>query len=236
MEMEEFGHSSFTPTFFPPSFPPSTCALPIPGARVFVHPKEVIDINRKLNLPSFPLLSPLFSYPNELFEYLRLVYLTPEDIQGKKLSDMDFTDPISLENELAAMASIESACEDVSGKEAGRLRVSYLIFHGPPYFYSSIPAFPLPVLMMTSHLIPPPSYPHSPAILKALASYSTKEEDDARLINDGKLFNMFPKTQRMAIKHRRSEKRLLKKTAAAVKQQLLNLKSGKRKLRPEEED
>ena len=79
----------------------------------------------------------------------------------------------------------------------------------------------------------PPSLHPSP---QALASYSTKEEDDARLINDGKLFNMFPKTQRMAIKHRRSEKRLLKKTAAAVKQQLLNLRSGKRKLRPEEEE
>ncbi|EKU20304.1 ribulose- -bisphosphate carboxylase oxygenase small subunit n-methyltransferase i [Nannochloropsis gaditana CCMP526] len=100
---------------------------------------------------------------------------------GRALREMEFTDPISLENELAAMASIEGACEE------------------------------------------------------ALASYSTKEEDDARLINDSKLFNMFPKTQRMAIKHRRSEKRLLKKTAAAVKQQLLNLRSGKRKLRPEEE-
>ncbi|TFJ81448.1 hypothetical protein NSK_007409 [Nannochloropsis salina CCMP1776] len=122
-----------------------------------------------------------FPYPNELFEYLRLVYLTKEDMGGKALREMEFTDPISLENELAAMASIEGACEE------------------------------------------------------ALASYSTKEEDDARLINDSKLFNMFPKTQRMAIKHRRSEKRLLKKTAAAVKQQLLNLRSGKRKLRPEEE-
>jgi hypothetical protein len=81
----------------------------------------------------------------------------------------------------------------------------------------------------------PSHRPPSSSFLQALASYSTKEEDDARLINDSKLFNMFPKTQRMAIKHRRSEKRLLKKTAAAVKQQLLNLRSGKRKLRPEEE-
>jgi histone-lysine N-methyltransferase SETD3 len=121
-------------------------------------------------------------YPNELFEYLRLIYLTPEDMGGRSMSEIDYADPISLQNELAALASIESACAD------------------------------------------------------ALESYSTKEEEDARLINDGSLFNMLPKTQRMAIKHRRSEKRLLKKTAAAVKQQMLNLKSGKRKLRPDEDD
>jgi len=38
-------------------------------------------------------------------------------MQGRKLSEMEFTDPVSLENELAAMASIESACEDVSDWE-----------------------------------------------------------------------------------------------------------------------
>lgn len=122
------------------------------------------------------------SYPNELFEYLRLVYLTPEDAAGRALGDIDYADPVSLQNELAVFASIEEACTD------------------------------------------------------ALEQYSTKEEDDARLINDTRMFNMLPKTQRMAVKHRRSEKRLLKKTAAAVRQQMLNLRSGKRKLRPEEEE
>ena len=75
---------------------------------------------------------PLYAdrYPNELFEYLRLVYVTPEDLKGKTLGDVDYADPVSLENELAVMASIESACVD------------------------------------------------------AIASYSTKEEDDAKLIND----------------------------------------------------
>lgn len=73
------------------------------------------------------------------------------------------------------------------------------------------------------------------ACTEGLGLYSTTEEEDAKLINDPKLFNMFGKTQRMAIKHRRSEKRLLKKTAAAVRQQQLNLKSGKRSLYPPEE-
>ena len=121
-------------------------------------------------------------YPNELFEYLRLVYLTPEDLNGQNLEDVMFADPISMENELGVLASIESACMD------------------------------------------------------ALQNYFTTEEEDASMINDSSLFNMLPKTQRMAIKHRRSEKRLLKKTAAAVRQQALNLKSGRRPLRPEEED
>lgn len=116
-----------------------------------------------------------------MFEYLRLVWLTPEDAEGRALEDIDFADPVSLQNELAVFASIEDACTD------------------------------------------------------ALDQYSTKEEDDARLINDTRMFNMLPKTQRMAIKHRRSEKRLLKKTAAAVRQQMLNLRSGKRKLRPDDE-
>ncbi len=110
------------------------------------------------------------------------MYLTPEDAAGRALGEIDFADPVSLQNELAVFASIEEACVD------------------------------------------------------AIEQYSTKEEDDARLINDTKMFNMLPKTQRMAVKHRRSEKRLLKKTAAAVRQQMLNLRSGKRKLRPEEEE
>ena len=127
---------------------------------------------------------PLYAdrYPNELFEYLRLVYLTPDDAAGRQLENIDFADPVSLQNELAVFASIEEACSD------------------------------------------------------AIAQYSTKEEDDARLINDTRMFNMLPKTQRMAIKHRRSEKRLLKKTAAAVRQQMLNLRSGKRKLRPDDDE
>jgi histone-lysine N-methyltransferase SETD3 len=70
------------------------------------------------------------------------------------------------------------------------------------------------------------------ASLDALKSYATTEEDDAKLINDQRMFNMLDKTKRMAIKHRRSEKRLLKKTAAAVRQQIINLKSGRRPLRP----
>lgn len=118
-----------------------------------------------------------YRYPNELLEYLRLVYLMPEDMEGRSLDDIMYADAISMQNELAVLASIETACMD------------------------------------------------------ALENYSTSEEEDARLINDPSLFNMFPKTQRMAIKHRRSEKRLLKKTAAAVRQQLLNLKSGRRPLR-----
>jgi hypothetical protein len=153
-------------------------------------------------------------------------------MQGRKLSEMEFTDPVSLENELAAMASIESACEDVSGRGGGE---------GGKGAWSSERCFSFvcdraDVISSLSFPPPPTLPPPLPSLPQALASYSTKEEDDARLINDGKLFNMFPKTQRMAIKHRRSEKRLLKKTAAAVKQQLLNLRSGKRKLRPEEEE
>lgn len=132
-------------------------------------------------LTIFPSPPPL-RYPNELFEYLRLVYLTPEDLNGQALEDIMYNDPISMQNELAVLASIETAC------------------------------------------------------VEALDNYSTTEEEDARLINDSTMFNMFPKTQRMAIKHRRSEKRLLKKTAAAVRQQSVNLKSGRRPLRPEEED
>jgi len=43
-----------------------------------------------------------------------------EGVQGRKLSEMELADPVSLENELAAMASVESACEDVSDWEGGR--------------------------------------------------------------------------------------------------------------------
>ena len=46
------------------------------------------------------------------------------------------------------------------------------------------------------------------------------------MIMDTRLFNTLPKTMRMAIKHRRAEKRLLKRTIAAVQQQLKNYKNA----------
>lgn len=75
----------------------------------------LVDLSRACMPASHPTASHS-RYPNELFEYLRLVYLTKEDMGGRALREMEFTDPISLENELAAMASIEGACEEVSGK------------------------------------------------------------------------------------------------------------------------
>ena len=41
-------------------------------------------------------------------------------MQGRNLSEMELADPMSLENELAAMASLDSACEDVIDWEGGR--------------------------------------------------------------------------------------------------------------------
>lgn len=124
-------------------------------------------------------LFPLYAdrYPNELFEFLRLVFLKQSDLEGKTLEQLTFADPLTMENELSVLQAIEDAC------------------------------------------------------LQAIASYPTTEDEDSKVIGDTKLFMSLSKSQRMAIKHCRSEKRLLKKTAAAVRQQSTALKTGSRPLR-----
>ena len=58
------------------------------------------------------------------------------------------------------------------------------------------------------------------AIQKQLTLYPTTEEQDASIIKDRGMFRMLSYNQRMAVRHRRNEKRLLKRTIAALEKQI----------------
>lgn len=58
------------------------------------------------------------------------------------------------------------------------------------------------------------------AVKSQLTKYPTTEEEDAQLIQDKAMFRLFNYNQRMAIRHRRNEKRLLKRTIAALERQI----------------
>jgi hypothetical protein len=58
------------------------------------------------------------------------------------------------------------------------------------------------------------------AVSRQLSNYPQSEEDDAALIKDKSLFRLLSYNQRMAVRHRRNEKRLLKRTIAALEKQL----------------
>jgi hypothetical protein len=58
------------------------------------------------------------------------------------------------------------------------------------------------------------------AVKYQLGKYPNTEEEDAALIQDKALFRLFNYNQRMAIRHRRNEKRLLKRTIAALEKQI----------------
>jgi histone-lysine N-methyltransferase SETD3 len=58
------------------------------------------------------------------------------------------------------------------------------------------------------------------AVNRQLSKYPQTEEEDAALIKDKSLFRLLSKNQRMAVRHRRNEKRLLKRTIAALEQQI----------------
>lgn len=58
------------------------------------------------------------------------------------------------------------------------------------------------------------------AVTRQLGKYPNTEEDDAQLIKDKGMFRLFNYNQRMAIRHRRNEKRLLKRTIAALENQI----------------
>jgi Rubisco LSMT substrate-binding len=58
------------------------------------------------------------------------------------------------------------------------------------------------------------------AIKRQLSKYPQSEDDDAALIKDKSLFRLLSYNQRMAIRHRRNEKRLLKRTIAALEKQV----------------
>ncbi|GMI15864.1 hypothetical protein TrLO_g12087 [Triparma laevis f. longispina] len=58
------------------------------------------------------------------------------------------------------------------------------------------------------------------AVRGQLEKYETTEEEDVDLIQDKNLFNLLSKQSRMAIRHRRNEKRLLKRTIAALEKEI----------------
>mmetsp|Transcript_50354 Transcript_50354/g.75264 ORF Transcript_50354/g.75264 Transcript_50354/m.75264 type:complete len:588 (-) Transcript_50354:38-1801(-) len=58
------------------------------------------------------------------------------------------------------------------------------------------------------------------AVTRQLKNYPQTEEQDAAIIRDKGLFRLLNYNQRMAIRHRRNEKRLLKRTIAALQNQI----------------
>jgi hypothetical protein len=58
------------------------------------------------------------------------------------------------------------------------------------------------------------------AVTRQLSKYPTTEEQDAAVIKDKGMFRLLSYNQRMAIRHRRNEKRLLKRTIAALQKQI----------------
>jgi hypothetical protein len=59
------------------------------------------------------------------------------------------------------------------------------------------------------------------AVKRQLGKYPQTEEEDAELIKDKAMFRFLSYNQRMAVRHRRNEKRLLKRTIAALEKQFL---------------
>jgi Rubisco LSMT substrate-binding len=58
------------------------------------------------------------------------------------------------------------------------------------------------------------------AVERQLSKYPQTEEEDAEIIKDKALFRLLSYNQRMAVRHRRNEKRLLKRTIAALEKQI----------------
>lgn len=59
------------------------------------------------------------------------------------------------------------------------------------------------------------------AVKRQLSKYPNTEDQDALMIKDKGLFRLLSYNQRMAVRHRRNEKRLLKRTIAALEKQIL---------------
>lgn len=60
------------------------------------------------------------------------------------------------------------------------------------------------------------------AVKYQLGLFPQTEEDDAAIIKDKAMFRLLSYNQRMAVRHRRNEKRLLKRTLAALEKQIRN--------------
>lgn len=58
------------------------------------------------------------------------------------------------------------------------------------------------------------------AVQRQLSKYPQSEDEDAEIIKDKTLFRLLSYNQRMAVRHRRNEKRLLKRTIAALEKQI----------------
>ena len=71
---------------------------------------------------------------------------------------------------------------------------------------------------------PLPSYTHTSIHLKE--RYPTTEDDDTALMSDRKMFKGLPQNARNAIRLRRTEKRLLKRTIATSERRLVQIRTG----------
>jgi Rubisco LSMT substrate-binding/SET domain len=58
------------------------------------------------------------------------------------------------------------------------------------------------------------------AVQRQLGKYPQTEDEDAEIIKDKSMFRLLSYNQRMAVRHRRNEKRLLKRTIAALEKQI----------------
>jgi len=59
------------------------------------------------------------------------------------------------------------------------------------------------------------------AVKRQLSKYPQSEEEDANMIRDKNMFRLLSYEKRMAVRHRRNEKRLLKRTIAALEKQVI---------------
>ncbi|CAM9726295.1 unnamed protein product [Laminaria digitata] len=62
------------------------------------------------------------------------------------------------------------------------------------------------------------------ACLATIEGYPTTEEQDSLIMNDPGMFRALTKAQRMAVKHRRQEKRILRRTIAAITKEKAKLR------------
>lgn len=58
------------------------------------------------------------------------------------------------------------------------------------------------------------------AVKRQLGNYPNTEEEDAAIIKDKSLFRLLSYNQRASVRHRRNEKRLLKRTIAALEKEI----------------
>lgn len=188
-----------------------------PDRRLQEAKRKFLDRRGRDEEAAFPVYAD--RYPEEMLEYLRLLALSHEDLSRLLLRRKRMREASTVDQLRAAALSLVDTDGPAGGAEGGEDGAGESLEMGVGEIVEVLDVLDF------REFISSDNEQAALAALKAatqaaLARYPTTEDQDAAIMQDGPMFRTLPREVRMAVRHRRSEKRILARTIAVVEKDL----------------